>query len=124
MIQHISAITFGVGDMARSIAFYRKLGFRLIYGGDAEPFSTLQSGEAYVNLTSNAHDQPPGWWGRVIFRVPSADDAWRRLRTEGLSADMPQDAPWGERYFHITDPDGHELSFAQLLQPKTATGAS
>jgi hypothetical protein len=23
----------------------------------------------------------------------------------------PQDASWGERYFHISDPDGHELSF-------------
>ena len=27
----------------------------------------------------------------------------------------PADAPWGERYFHITDPDGHELSFAKRL---------
>ena len=25
----------------------------------------------------------------------------------------PRDAKWGERYFHITDPDGHELSFAR-----------
>ena len=25
------------------------------------------------------------------------------------------DAPWGERYFHVRDPDGHELSFARLL---------
>ena len=28
----------------------------------------------------------------------------------------PRDAVWGERYFHITDPDGHELSFARRLQ--------
>ena len=27
----------------------------------------------------------------------------------------PADAPWGERYFHVLDPDGHELSFARLL---------
>ncbi|MGH8701888.1 MAG: VOC family protein, partial [Burkholderiales bacterium] len=27
----------------------------------------------------------------------------------------PADAPWGERYFHISDPDGHELSFARPL---------
>ena len=25
------------------------------------------------------------------------------------------DAPWGERFLHISDPDGHELSFAALL---------
>jgi uncharacterized glyoxalase superfamily protein PhnB len=27
----------------------------------------------------------------------------------------PADAPWGERYFHVRDPDGHELSFARPL---------
>jgi uncharacterized glyoxalase superfamily protein PhnB len=27
----------------------------------------------------------------------------------------PRDAEWGERYFHLTDPDGHELSFARPL---------
>jgi hypothetical protein len=27
MIQHISAVTFAVSDMVRSIGFYRKLGF-------------------------------------------------------------------------------------------------
>ena len=26
-----------------------------------------------------------------------------------------RDAPWGERFFHIRDPDGHELSFARPL---------
>ena len=27
----------------------------------------------------------------------------------------PADAPWGERYFHLCDPDGNELSFARPL---------
>ncbi len=25
---------------------------------------------------------------------------------------------WGERFFHISDPDGHELSFAESLELK------
>ena len=25
----------------------------------------------------------------------------------------PADAPWRERYYHIADPDGHEISFAR-----------
>jgi uncharacterized glyoxalase superfamily protein PhnB len=28
----------------------------------------------------------------------------------------PRDAEWGERFFHLTDPDGHELSFACPLR--------
>jgi hypothetical protein len=27
----------------------------------------------------------------------------------------PRDAEWGERFFHLIDPDGHELSFARPL---------
>jgi len=29
--------------------------------------------------------------------------------------ESPRDAAWGERFFHVTDPDGHELSFAEPL---------
>ena len=32
-----------------------------------------------------------------------------------VSPAPPRDAEWGERYFHILDPDGHELSFARPL---------
>ena len=43
------------------------------------------------------------------------DAQYRLLVDAGLNPDGPQDAPWGERYFHIDDPDGHQLSFAELL---------
>jgi hypothetical protein len=36
-------------------------------------------------------------------------------RLKELTLESPQDAPWGERFFHVTDPDGHELSFAELM---------
>jgi hypothetical protein len=41
VIQHISAVTFAVRDMARSIEFYKKLGFELLYGSDRAGFSSL-----------------------------------------------------------------------------------
>ena len=28
----------------------------------------------------------------------------------------PRNGEWGERFFHLTDPDGHELSFAWPLR--------
>jgi uncharacterized glyoxalase superfamily protein PhnB len=40
----------------------------------------------------------------------------RRVIAAGYRPDTaPRDAEWGERYFHITAPDGHELSFARRL---------
>lgn len=114
MIQHISAVTLAVQDMARSVEFYEKLGLEVIYGGLHSAFTTLRSGEAFVNLIAT-----PGyegrWWGRVIFRIDDADAHHSRLVVAGLRPEVPQDASWGERFFHIHDPDGHELSFAELL---------
>ena len=114
MIQQISAVTFAVHDMARSIEFYRKLGFALLYGGGDAAFSSLKAGEAFVNLSADPRYEHH-WWGRVIFRVDDVDGLHRALTAAGLQSESPRDAAWGERFFHITDPDGHELSFAELL---------
>ena len=114
MIQAVSAVTFAIRDMARSLEFYRKLGFELVYGGEHTLFSSLKAGTAFVNLAVRpAYEHR--WWGRIIFRVDDVDAHHRMVQAQGLMADAPQDAAWGERFFHITDPDGHELSFAELL---------
>lgn len=114
MIQHISAVTLAVSDMARSVEFYQKLGFELLFGDGRAPFSSLKAGEAFVNLAAS-----PGyehsWWGRVILRVDDADAQHKALQAQGLMPELPRDGPWGERFFHLCDPDGHELSFAALL---------
>ena len=113
MIQHISAVTFTVRDMARSIEFYKKLGFELLYGDDRAEFSSMKAGEAFVNLVvSLAYEH--WWWGRAIFRVDDVDALHRAFTAAGLKPESPRDAAWGERFFHVTDPDGHELSFAEL----------
>jgi uncharacterized glyoxalase superfamily protein PhnB len=48
---------------------------------------------------------------------------YRKALAAGLTPEFePADAPWGERYFHIVDPDGHELSFAKPLRDGPDTG--
>ena len=83
MIQHISAVTLAVDRMQPSIAFYEKLGFQVVYGGYDSAFTTLQSGEAFVNLVATPGHQPY-WWGRVIFRIDDADVHNNRLVAAGL----------------------------------------
>jgi catechol 2,3-dioxygenase-like lactoylglutathione lyase family enzyme len=116
MIQHISAVTLAVRAMPEAIAFYTKLGFTLVYGGPAARFSTLQAGEAYVNLLVSP-SYTPTWWGRTIFRVDDVDALYRTALAQGLTPTPLQDGAWGERYFHVMDPNGHELSFAQVRMP-------
>jgi uncharacterized glyoxalase superfamily protein PhnB len=52
----------------------------------------------------------------MIFYVADVDAFWTYLRGKGFHPESPRDASWGERYFHTSDPEGHELSFARPLQ--------
>jgi hypothetical protein len=54
----------------------------------------------------------------VIFRADDAAAYHTRLLAVDLKPEMSRDASWGERFFHITDLDGYELSFAELLQAR------
>ena len=115
-INSISALTLATHDMARAVRFYRALGFSLRYGGEASPFTSFSVGSSYLNLIGQPEDRQWSWWGRVIFYVSDVDALYVRALAENLGPDSaPRDAEWGERYFHLTDPDGHELSFAKPL---------
>lgn len=119
----LSAITLVTRAMGPAVHFYEALGFTLVYGGATSDFSSLKSGTCFVNLT--AREAPPanapalGFWGRVIFYVDDVDGMYNRAVEAGYRTEFaPRDATWGERYFHIVDLDGHELSFAKPLSAK------
>jgi uncharacterized glyoxalase superfamily protein PhnB len=113
-IRSLSAVTLATHDMARAVAFYQALGFVLRYG-DAG-FASFEAGASYLNLIEAEPGKRWSWWGRVIFHVDDVDAAYRRALEARLAPHAPPaDAPWGERYFHLTDPDGHEVSLAQPL---------
>jgi catechol 2,3-dioxygenase-like lactoylglutathione lyase family enzyme len=117
LIESISAITLATHDMARSVRFYRSLGFGLHYGGEDASFTSFSVGSSYLNVCAASSESEVSWWGRVIFHVSDVDGVYERAVRHGLSPQFPpRDATWGERYFHLTDPDGHELSFARPLE--------
>lgn len=116
-IDSINAITLAVADMAISHAFYAALGFEPTFGGPDTAFSSLSAGTSFVNLQLDPDHAPiPRIWGRVIFWVDDVDAMYERVCATGAVPEAePADAAWGERYFHVLDPDGHELSFARRL---------
>ena len=101
--------------MALAVLFYEALGFERRYGGPDADFTSFRTGGGFLNL-QHADSRPDGAWGRVIFCVDDVDAMHERALAAGLSPSTePADAPWGERYFHLRDPSGHELSFARPL---------
>lgn len=114
-IEALSAITLATSDMARSVRFYEALGFVRKFGGPDATFTSFAFGTSFLNLTGESRG-PIAWWGRVIFHVSDVDAMHAKAIAAGMTpALQPADAPWGERYFHLSDPDGHELSFAKPL---------
>jgi catechol 2,3-dioxygenase-like lactoylglutathione lyase family enzyme len=119
-IEALSAITLSTHDMARAVPFYEALGFPLKFGGPQETFTSFAFGTpphtSFLNLIAETRG-PIQWWGRVIIYVSDVDALYQKALAAGLRPEFaPSDAPWGERYFHISDPDGHELSFAKPLR--------
>ena len=42
---------------------------------------------------------------------------YAHVLAQGFSPETaPRDAEWGERYFHLADPDRHALTFARPLR--------
>jgi catechol 2,3-dioxygenase-like lactoylglutathione lyase family enzyme len=116
MIESLNAVTLVTRDMERAVRFYRTLGFEMIYGGESADFTSFHAGSGYLNLALREDPGPLVGWGRSIFYVTDVDAIHARALEAGFTPEFePRDATWGERYFHIKDPDGHELSFARPL---------
>ncbi len=118
-IRSIDAITLVATNMEASISFYSALGFTLSFGGNDAEFTTMsiEPSGPHVNLISRPADNAVKTsWGRVIFHVDDVDDLYRTAVAAGLAPqNEPTDASWGERYFAIFDPTGHDISFAKPL---------
>ena len=113
-IVSISAVTLATQSMPKSVEFYKSLGFELRSGGPM-PSSRRSESAASTSTSSPLPRNRVGGDG-VIFWVGDVDRMHRRALDAGWSPEAPpRDADWGERYFHLSDPDGHELSFARGL---------
>jgi uncharacterized glyoxalase superfamily protein PhnB len=72
--------------------------------------------KSYLNLKLNKTHSTD--FGRIIFYVEDVDKFFIYMQNDetisvlGKLESKPQDAEWGERFFHVLDPDGYRLSFA------------
>ncbi|HJY10482.1 MAG TPA: VOC family protein [Nitrososphaeraceae archaeon] len=131
----ISAVTLIIKNMKRSCNFYSKIpGFRLAYGGSSnDSFTTFEIGgdmpKMYLNLElatnhKSENDISAKYFWRVIFHTDNVDKLYSYFKGNVEISKViqfenePTDAPWGERYFHIFEPDGYQLSFAEPLKEK------
>jgi catechol 2,3-dioxygenase-like lactoylglutathione lyase family enzyme len=118
-MSHIRAMpVLGVADMARSLAFYRdKLGFSAATWGEPATFAILQRGTITIALNLTAKPAVASHWAACLY-VTDVDALFAEFASHGVVLhDPPADRPWNCREFVVDDPDGHMLSFNQVLAP-------
>jgi len=122
-VSKISAVTLLVSDMKRSAYFYSKIpNFRIVYGGPDAQFTSFlidDTVKSYLNLKLGKTYSTD--FGRIIFYTDDVDELFAYMQDDktlselGKFESIPQDATWGERFFHMLDPDGYKMSFATPL---------
>lgn len=118
-----------VGDMARSVAFYRLLGLEFPAGAEGEQHveAPLGAGVRFALDTEEVVRGSDPQWQRtsggqtvdVAFQCESpaeVDRIYGELLAAGASAHKePWDAFWGQRYAQLKDPDGTVLDLYAAL---------
>jgi uncharacterized glyoxalase superfamily protein PhnB len=115
--------SFTASDLQRSIAFYRDvLGF--VIGEEWRENGELAGCEIRAGAISfmlgqddfaKGRDRQKGIGSRIrCYTAQDIDKVATEITARGGVLDQePQDMPWGERSFMISDPDGFKLTFVQ-----------
>ena len=119
----ISAVTLPICDMKKSIDFYSKIpNFKMVFGGTNNQFTSFLidgTEKSYLNLKLDEVHSPN--FGRIIFYTDDVDELFAYMQDDKIISELgkfeskPEDAVWGERFFHMLDPDDYKLSFATPL---------
>jgi catechol 2,3-dioxygenase-like lactoylglutathione lyase family enzyme len=121
----LDAVGIVVSDMGKSLAFYRRLGLSIPADADGQPHveASLPGGlrilwDTVETVRSFDPDwQPPSGGQRIGLAfacgtasvVDATYESLTGLGYEGHKA--PWDAPWGQRYAMMHDPDGNSVDF-------------
>ncbi len=128
----LDAVGLIVGDLARSIHFYRELGIEFPEGAEQSEHGHAEADlgggfRLMLDTEAGIESFDPGWVAasggqpRASFaiRFESADEVdasfARALGAGGTAHKEPWDAFWGQRYAQLRDPDGNAVDlYAEL----------
>jgi uncharacterized glyoxalase superfamily protein PhnB len=125
---HIDAIGIVVTDMKQAIAFYERLGCSFPADAADTPHAESDLGGVRLMLDSAASlqemglsgDDEPGGGERVALAAQcdspaDVDRLYEEMAADGFGRRAPMDAPWGQRYAMLVDPDGTHVDLYAAL---------
>ncbi|MFF3492581.1 VOC family protein [Streptomyces sp. NPDC002795] len=117
----MDAIGVATTDLAASLAFYRRLGLTFPEGAEQLPHVEAELAGGIRLMFDPVPDAKDAGRGRVVLAFHCGDAAgvdavYEELAGAGHHGEAkPWDAPWGQRYAVVLDPDGNQVDlFAPL----------
>lgn len=107
---NLNQITVPSTNLNTSIAFYKKLGLKLIV--EALPhYARFECPEGESTFSVHlVSELPKGDGIYVYFEIEELDEKVSSLIQQGIKfAEMPEDKPWLWREARLTDPDGNQI---------------
>ena len=115
------SVSLAVKDIAASLAFYEKLGFRKVGGDLGQCWLILRSGETTLGLFQGMFERNmltfnPGWGSQCepLAQFDDVREIQRRLKAAGLKLVTEADpAATGPASLTLEDPDGNPVLIDQ-----------
>jgi uncharacterized glyoxalase superfamily protein PhnB len=132
MSNPIMQVTLGVGDVERSVRFYRDvLGFQFQgfwdpisrtavqeWSGPGKPeYGEVRVGESRIGLRPAARAVESSGQVEMAVHVDSVKQHYERIKAAGGSPTDLANQPWGAVMFSVTDPDGFQWQLIQMTKP-------
>ena len=126
MIKGIGNIGICATDVARSVTFYRRLGFSEAYRNDRGVMMVAGSVQLFVFATQQSDPLPVtrelGLFGNspgidhISLTVTDVDALYSELAAIGITfGGPPEHQSWGARMVGLKDPDGNNLYLLQRI---------
>lgn len=106
-------------DKAATQAYYvGKLGFRLAGEAVYDDYLMVEREQIQLHFFLFRQLDPRENYGQVYIRTDDIDDLYRSMLDRGVAIHPNgplQTKPWGQREFHLLDPDHNLLTFGQSV---------
>ncbi|MBO6515013.1 MAG: VOC family protein [Bacteroidia bacterium] len=106
---NLNQVTVPVVNMASSIAFYTKLGLKLIVHSN-DDYARFECPGGSTFSLQREHRVSTKSGIHVYFECEDLDEKVQGLLNEGVSfLELPNDKPWLWREAHLEDPDANHI---------------
>lgn len=103
-----------VRDLARSLAFYEKLGFTVQDRWDEQGWAMLRNGDCQLMLDRSINHPPDAPRTSVVYLYPDDITGYHHdVRERGLAVPALEVTFYGMMEFRLEDPDGNRLWIGQ-----------